>query len=140
MHILCTKVSLIVDIEAGKVIWLLQLPFNLLLHHLYACPVHLCARRHFLDIKGEGLHIVLSTPIYLLLPLALVLVFRDVIVAELFNILTSDLIRGLHMHPLELSEAVGYSLLFARHLTFEVHVGLRYLVTSPLVLHTQFLQ
>lgn len=98
------------------------------------------ACRHLPNIKGEVLHIVLSTPVYLFLALALILVLGGVVLAVLVYELAGDLIRRLYMHPFEFSESVGYSLLLARHLALEVHVGLWYLVADPLVRQTQFVQ
>ena len=96
------------------------------------------ACRHLPNIKGEVLHIVLSTPVYLLLALTLVHVFDDVVLAELVYELPLNLICRLHVHPFKLSKAVGYSLLLASHKLLEVHVGLRDLVVDPLVRQTQF--
>ena len=90
------------------------------------------------NIKGELLHIVLSTPVDLFLALALILVLGGVVLAVLVYELAGDLIRRLYMHPFQFSEAVGYSLFLARHLALEVHVSLWYLVTDPLVRQIKF--
>ena len=79
------------------------------------------------------MQLVLRRPVYLLLPLALIFVFIDVVFTCLVSLGTGDFVRRLHVHPFELSEAVGHSLFLSRHHFLEVHVGLRDLLSHPLV-------
>ena len=88
----CLLLLLIEDIEVREVVRLFQLALNLLIEHLHAIFEDVEAWSQLFRIKAELRPFVLSVPVNLVNPLALVLVLIDVVLSGLLADGACDLI------------------------------------------------